>query len=484
MTGTIIAVAVHAVIELAVIIRVMLRPHREPASRIAWIAVVFALPVVGIIAYVLLGETNIGRRRMQRLKQTREILLSLLPAQAAVVPPEDNAELQHLQQRYLPLFLLGQSVNGFAPADGNSGQLMKDSNAGIDAMVADMDDAKEHIHLVFYIWLQDNNGLKVVEALERAARRGVTCRAMMDGLGSRAMVHSKSWKSMAKAGVRLGVALPVGNPLLRPLRGRIDLRNHRKIVVIDNRITYCGSQNCADPEFRIKPKFAPWVDILVRLEGPVVQQNQLVFASDWMTYVEEDIRQLIRLPCAGATDGFIAQVIATGPTGRGSAMPETFIAVMHAARRQLTITTPYFVPNEAIMSALCSAAHRGVQTTLIVPASNDSREVAAASRSYYKDLLEAGVYIHEFTAGLLHAKTITVDHEISLIGSANMDRRSFDLNYENNILLHDKALTRAIMERQQEYVESSEPVTLDSVSRWSIGQRLKNNVMGMLGPVL
>jgi len=136
------------------------------------------------------------------------------------------------------------------------------------------------VHLCFYIWLSDNNGCKVVEALKRAAGRGITCRVMADDIGSRTMIHSEHWKAMKEAGVNLAILLPVGNPLLRPLKGRIDLRNHRKVVVIDGSITYCGSQNCADPEFRVKPKYAPWVDVMIRFEGAIVTQNQYIFASD------------------------------------------------------------------------------------------------------------------------------------------------------------------------------------------------------------
>jgi cardiolipin synthase len=165
-------------------------------------------------------------------------------------------------------------------------------------------------------------------------------------------------------------------------------------------------------------------------------------------------------------------------------MPEFFASLMFAARRDLTITTPYYVPNEAMQSALCACGRRGVKTRLILPARNDSWIVAAASRSYYEDLLEAGVEIHEFQAGLLHAKTLTLDGQISFIGSANMDRRSFDLNYENNVLIQDPAFTAAIRERQESYLAQSRPVTLAMVATWPGWRRLWNNTIAMLGPVL
>ena len=206
-------------------------------------------------------------------------------------------------------------------------------------MVADIDAAQDHVHLTAYIWLPDNNGLKMVEALKRAAARKVICRTMADGLGSRSMIASEHWKAMQEAGVQVATALAIGNPLLRPLQGRIDLRNHRKILVIDNRITYCGSQNCADPEFRIKAKFAPWVDAMMRFEGPIARQNQHLFASDWMAQVDDDLNDLLRQPLAPADSGFTAQVIGTGPTVRNSAMPELFETLMYTARRELVITT-------------------------------------------------------------------------------------------------------------------------------------------------
>ncbi len=462
-------------LELAVIARAILRPYRDPASRIAWVVVIAVLPVVGIIGYLLFGETNIGRKRVAR---ANEVLASMPPLQGNEDPPPEIAD------RCAPLFGLGETINGFAPVGGNSAHLTADSNAGIDAMVADMDAAREHVHLIFYIWLTDNNGLKVANALKRAAARGVACRAMADGLGSRAMIRSKTWKEMREAGVHVAVALPIGNPLLRPLHGRIDLRNHRKIVVIDDTITYCGSQNCADPEFRVKPKYAPWVDALMRFEGPIARQNQHVFIGDWMTYVDEDIRALLEAPIRATKAGFTAQVIATGPTVRNSAMPETFESLMHAAHRELVVTTPYYVPSEPMQAALCAAAHRQVDTTIIFPARNDSWEVSAASRSYYRELLEAGVKIHEFEGGLLHTKSMTIDGAVTLIGSANMDRRSFDLNYENNILFHDEALTAEMRARQDTYLASSHPVTLAEVDAWSMGRRLWNNTVGMLGPLL
>jgi cardiolipin synthase len=473
-------VIVHYVIVAACMVRILLRPHREPASRLAWLVVVLALPFLGVLAYLLLGETSIGRKRVARLRK----ILDDLPRTEDTPgwdAPENKAELS---ERHTPLFNVGESISGYKPVGGNRARLMKDSDATIDEMVADVDAATNHVHLMFYIWLTDNNGMKMVEALKRAAARGVTCRAMVDDLGSRDLVHSQHWKDMAAAGVHTTSALKIGNPLVRIFDGRVDLRDHRKILVIDNRITYCGSQNCADPAFLPKKKYGPWVDAVMRFEGPIVRQNQHLFASDWMANCDEDISDVLRQPMEAAEPGFTAQVVGTGPTVRNSAMPEMFETLMYAARSELFITTPYYVPNSPMQAALCAAANRGVDTSIIFPALNDDFAVGATSKSYYQDLLTAGVKIYEYQKGILHTKSMTLDGEITLIGSANMDRRSFDLNYENNILLNDPALTADMRARQQDYLADCKVVSLPDVKAWPWTKRLWNNALAIVGPVL
>ena len=419
----------------------------------------------GILAYLLFGEVNIGRRRATRRRSVIEGMPDLFAA-----GPADEANLvAKVPERYAHLFRVGQSVSRMGPVGGNAASLLADSNAAIDAMVADIDAARHHVHLLFYIWLPDRNGCRVVEAMQRAARRGVQCRVMADDLALR------------EAGVQVAALFPIGNPLLRPFTGRIDLRTHRKIVVIDGRVTHCGSQNCADPEFRIKARYAPWVDVMLRFEGPVAAQNQRLFTSDWTSQVGEDLDGLLRQPVAVPRPGISAQVIGTGPTVRYSAMPELFESLMYNARRELVITTPYYVPDESMQTALCAAAYRGVHTTIVFPARNDSWIVAAASGSYYAELLAAGVKVYEYQGGLLHAKSLTLDGEVTLIGSANINRRSFDLNYENNMLFYDAALTVEVRQRQQQYVAGSRRVHADEVAAWPMARRLWKNPLRCWG---
>jgi len=479
MTLTQLGTILLTLAEIVVLVRAILRPHRDPASRLAWAVVIIVVPLVGLVAYLLVGEARISNSRRRRGREIE----ARLPR-----PGCDNGIARTIADGpYAAPFALAGSVDGLGPTCGNQARLAPDSNAAIDAMVADIDGASSTVHLCAYIWLTDHNGCKIKDALIRAASRGVQVRALADALGSRLLIRSQHWNDLIASGAQARVALPVGNPVWTLTRGRVDLRNHRKLLIVDNRLAWCGSQNVADPEFRVKPRYAPWVDIMSRWEGPVACHCQFLFVSDWMGDGGDDISGLLEPSEAtspGSVDGTIAQVIGTGPTVRFDAMPSCFAELIHSARRELVVTTPYFVPDEQVLFALTSAARRGVDTILVLPKRNDSMVVAATSRSYYADLIAAGVKLFEYHCGLLHAKTMVVDGKVGLIGSANLDRRSFELNFENNILFADQAFAAVIRARQAEFLADSDPVTMADVDRFSVIQRFWHNSVAMLSPIL
>ena len=471
-----ISSAVVFVADAATIVRALLRPHREPASRLAWIIAVLALPIVGVILYLFLGEARISGPRRAR---GREI-------NARLPRPSGNYDCtaEKVGGAHWSPFALARTVNKLDPTCENSAHLAADSNAAIDEMVVDIESARQTIHGCFYIWLADNNGLKLKEAFIRAAKRGAQVRLLADALGSRRLIRSDHWKDMRVAGCHARVALPVGNPLWTAIRGRVDLRNHRKQLIVDNRIAWCGSQNAADPEFRIKARYAPWVDVMSRWEGPVARHCQYLFVSDWIAEGGDDISALLCEPPPRRQGGIVAQVLGTGPTAEFDAMPACFSELIHSAREELVVTTPYFIPDEQLLFALTSAGRRGVRTVMLFPKRNDSRIVAGASRSYYKDLIDAGVDIYEFRPGLLHSKTMVVDRCVGLIGSANLDRRSFELNFENNILFDDRAFAGELRARQDEYLAQCDRVTRDDVARYGFVLRLWQNLLATLSPML
>lgn len=462
--------------DAATVIRALLRPHREPASRLAWIIAILALPILGVVLYLLVGETRISGPRRSRGKE--------INARLPRPPGNYECKAEDCDSAHWSPFALASSVNHLDPTTGNTAHLAADSNAAVDQMIEDIDAARQSVHGCFYIWLADHNGLKLKDAFIRAAKRGVQVRLLADALGSRRFIRSRHWKDMEESGCEVRVALPVGNPLWTVIRGRVDLRNHRKLMVVDNRLAWCGSQNCADPEFRIKRRFAPWVDIMSRWQGPAAQQCQYLFVSDWIAEGGEDISDLLRQPLIPADGAIVAQVLGTGPTAEFDAMPACFSELIHSAREELVITTPYFVPDEQLLFALTSAARRRVRTVMLFPKRNDNWIVAAASRSYYNDLIDAGAEIYEFRPGLLHAKTMVVDRCVGLIGSANLDRRSFELNFENNILFEDAGFAAAVRDRQDQYLAQCDRVSRDDVDRYGIVLRLWQNLLATLSPML
>ncbi|PNK59583.1 cardiolipin synthase [Psychrobacter sp. FDAARGOS_221] len=465
---------------LLISLRVLSRHDLTSSARLAWLVVLFIVPYFGVVVYWMFGEVHLGLNFQYRHEKIKQRLQDSFPQ----VLGQQSTLQQVVAPEYQTALSYASSVTGFQTTLGNKAQLMADAKHTQQQMIADFDAATDHIHVLYYIWLEDGMGTDVANALIRAAQRGVTCRAMVDGLGSRKLIKSDLWQAMRQAGVEVSVALPIDNIIKVLLLSRLDLRNHRKITIIDGKIGYVGSRNSADPEFRVKPKYAPWVDIMLRVQGPVVAQNQMLFASDWLMQNPDTRLDSFPFITTQQPDGCAAQVFADGPSQRQGTTPQFLSTLMSQAKHSLTISTPYFVPDFTLLNMLCSVALRGVDVKIIFPKHNDSFIVAATSHSYYWQMLQAGIKIYEYRSGLLHAKTFTVDGQISLIGSTNLDLRSFDLNYENNMIFYDTTLTEKIRRRQQQYIDDSDEVSLHQVEAWPFYYRIWTNVVATMGPLL
>ena len=474
---TTIFLALNYVVAWTVVLRVLTRQRMEPSVRIAWIMVVEAVPFVGILAYLLFGEVRIAHAERQRAQDIRARLSGMwVPSPSAVTdPPEWIAGITATVQ----------AVGGMVPVAGNRLRLLAETDDGFDAMIDAIDAARDHVHVLFYIWIDDTSGRRVAAALCAAARRGVACRVIVDAIGSRRFTRSVAWRQMQADGVGLVVAMPTGFSPLRALSRRLDLRNHRKIVLIDNEIGFTGSRNAADMAFSLKPRYAPWVDIWLSVEGPVVRQMQGVFLADWMSYTGRDLGEEM-LDAVPAVDdpGLVAQVLATGPDRRAGNVSDCILAMLAVARKQVVITTPYYVPTVALDTAIQACARRGVAVTLILPARNDSLLVRGASEGFYFGLLRAGVQILLFEQGLLHAKLVTVDGRVAMLGSGNLDRRSFELNYEMNLVVAGESFTGELDQRQQSYAARSRVLALAEVESWSFWRRIRNNLLALAAPLL
>lgn len=471
-----LVVFLHYAVALAVSVRVLLRPRLEPAVRLSWILVIELVPLVGIIAYFLFGEIRMRGAEVETMASVRARLSGLwTPSPEAVRQPPALAA---------PVIAANRATTGFGATTGNHTMLLAEDDSAIDDLVAAIDGARDHLHMLFYIWLDDSSGRAVARAAIRAAGRGVKVRAVIDAFGSRSFGRSAAWREMRAAGCECVEALPLGLPIIGGLFQRMDLRNHRKIVVIDNCLGFTGSRNCSDKAFAVKPRFAPWIDVFLRIEGPVVRQMQAVFLQDWMSYTGEDLGEMLRMVPPAAAPGEIGQVVATGPDNRQGSLSDCMATMIYAARERLVITTPYYVPDASLDSAIRTAARRGVDVTMILPARNDSLVVQATSEGFYYGLVSAGVKLMLFEGGLLHAKIITADGEMAMIGSANMDRRSFQLNYEMNMLLVSQEATGVLDARQASYVARARPITLAEIRGWSRWRRLRNNLLALATPIL
>lgn len=462
-------------VQLCLAALVLVRGPQRQSSALAWILLILLVPVFGALCFLVFGDVRTGQSRRRR---HREIVTHIRAAAARFPCPARAAELP---DTYRPIANLGYLVGESEPHAGNLLDLHADTERFVAALVADLDAATDHCHLLTYIFLGDETGREIAAGLARAAARGVRCRLLLDAAGSRRFLLSPLRRELERSGVRVVAALP---RRLRIGATRIDLRNHRKIAVVDGRVGYTGSHNMASASFAMKPRFAPWVDATVRIAGPAVRDLQELFVQDWYMETGELLDECMGLVPPPHDPGIPVQVIGTGPDSRHEAIVRLIQAAFHLAREELILTTPYFVPDEGTLDALLTAAERGVRTVLVLPRRNDSLLVGAASRSLYQLLLDSGVEIHEFTGGLLHAKTITVDRSLALVTTANLDRRSFELNYEVSLVVFDSDFASRLRFLQSGYLELSDQVDARAWSRRGWARKIAQNAAGVFAPIL
>ena len=465
------------VVNAVFVVFVLLRPRVRQPSSLAWILVIVAIPVGGIVLYLAVGEVRTGSRRKRRHRTIqRDIRAAVQKAWSATsrtaVVPWGTESIARLAR-------LGDETQ---PRQGNRLALLATADSFVQSLVADIDAAERHVHLLFYIYLDDVVGQAVAEALIRARKRGISCRLLVDNVGSSDFLKSRLCRELRDAGVQVVAALPTR--ITQIVSIRFDMRNHRKIGVVDGRVGYTGSHNVASEHFHPKPRFAPWVDATLRIEGPAVRDLQALFIEDWYMDTTENLDHMIAYTPEEHPDGRIVQIVGTGVNSQNQALVRVIQSAIHMAREELIMTTPYFVPDEGTLAAITTAAIRGVRTIIVVPARNDSPLVALASRSFYDTLMDAGAEVHEFTSGLLHAKTITVDRDFALVSTANLDRRSFEINFEISTLIYDSDFASQLRLLQMRYLEDC--VRVDA-ARWAARRwprRLAENVAGLVSALL
>lgn len=474
-------IVVYLLIVVVLGIRVIMQ-RRPPGVSAAWLLSLILLPYVGAALYLLIGERALGRRRSARALAMRGAVahwFDRLLGQTA-------AAMGAVEPRWAPMRDLAAGAAGSAAVLGNRLSLLDDAERILQSIIVDIDSARQMCLLEFYIWNPGGTADDVAEALIRAARRGIPCRVLLDDVGSAEFFDSDWPRRMRSAGIELCNALPAG--LVRALFRRIDLRLHRKLVIVDRRLAYTGSLNLVDPRcFKQSAGVGRWVDAMVRIEGPVVDALAGLFAWDWAMETGEDF-PVPGEPQVGAPqkpgEHAVVQTVPSGPSFEAPAIVQLLLSAVYGARKELTLTTPYFVPDEPLIGALRAAAQRGVRVRLIVPEKVDSFLARQASRAFYGDLLDAGVEILQFRGGLLHTKSVVVDRELALFGTLNLDMRSFMLNFEVTLIIYGGSFAERLAMLQAGYAEQSEPIDRQEWRRRPALQRFFENVMHLVSPLL
>jgi cardiolipin synthase len=472
----------HFAVQVFLSIRVIMN-RQAVGTTLAWIILVFAIPVFGPILYLLIGELRLGRNRVKRITALKSTISKRLNA---LDPIGQQIDWTPLGAACEQLSRAGRNTLQVPALPGNHLELVSDWQVIFDRMVADIDAAKISCDFQFYIWSPGGRSDDVIAAIERACARGVACRVMVDSLGSRTFLRSADCQRLRDAGARVLDAMP-GSLWRLPLV-RFDLRMHRKIVLIDDQIGWTGSLNLVDPRyFKKDAGFGQWVDAMVRVQGPAIEALAITFQTDW--YIESESVEQLLPDLTGDQKNVhvghsVVQVLPSGPAFSVEAIEQILIMAIYSARQELVITSPYFVPSEALYMALASAAQRGVRVIVILPAKVDSILVRYASRAFKGYLLDAGVKIALFEGGLLHTKSVTIDGISSLFGSLNMDPRSLRLNFEITLVVHDEKFTRQLRELQQSYLNQSTWMDAEVWHRRGSMAKFVENTAQLLGPLL
>lgn len=465
---------------------------RQYGVTLAWLIVILFLPFFGALIYLFLGENRIGETRAKRANESLGHYLKWLESLQTFNP----VDWSKLPPSLEPIHIQADTLLGIPTMNGNRLELIEKPERIMHAIIQDIDAAQSTCHLQFYIWHEGGTADEVVAALIRAAKRGITCRVLIDSIGSNDFLKGSKVQELRLAGVQVEEALPAG--FFKALFVRVDIRNHRKIVVIDGKIAYTGSQNLIDPGFfKQTSGVGQWVDIMVRIQGPVVEALAGTFISDWFMEADserdrshsldqdiEHIRQIADIKHQDTVGDIPIQLVPSGPGFAPDAIHHLLLTTIYASRKKICLTTPYFVPDESILTALKSAALRGVAVTIIVPEKNDSKLVHHASWARYEELIRSGVSIKLFVGGLLHSKTITVDDDFALLGSVNLDMRSLWLNFEITLFIYNQPFTKELLAIQTRYADDSRLLTLEELSLRSKKERFFQSASLIIGPLL
>lgn len=464
---------------------VLFQQRRGPSTTVAWLLTLVFLPVVGLVLFWLLGTTRLDQvargsavasARVRQVLAKHSVHRSLTPQRGS-----------HADPRTEMLLKLGEHLTSTPASTGNHVELLMNGAATYRSMLQAISGAQHHVHVLFYIIQPDATGQSLRRLLTQKARAGVEVRVLCDAIGSMALPMD-FWRPLIEAGGKAAFFRPVLSRLAYRLRqrDRIDFRNHRKVVVVDGSVGFTGGINVGREYLGLDPNIGHWRDTHLRINGPAALGLQQTFAEDWLYATDELLESPDYFPGEGfPADGqAVVQVIDSGPDRNWSPIVHLFCQAIALSQKRVWITNPYFVPTVVLKTVLLTAALRGVDVRLLLPKKADHMLVSVASRSYYPELLEAGIQIYEYRRGFVHSKTMVIDDWLASVGSANMDIRSFHLNFELNAFVYGAETAQALAKQFLHDLQQAERVDPEEYFDLGLTRQLAHSVGRLLSPLL
>ena len=481
--GLTITVLLALIVDFSVrVVAIIVVPrNRRPMSGMAWLLTIFFVPYLGVLLFLLIGYRTLPKKRLAMQEEINRFIQGSTEGM-------ERVRRDHPWPSWLESVVeLNRNLGAMPLVGDNTASVIGEYQVAFDTMIADIDLAKKYVHVEFYILSLDHTTAPFFTALENAHKRGVTVRVLMDHIQSmRKPGFHQTKKRLTDAGIHWELMLPV-----QPFRGkwqRPDLRNHRKLLIIDGLVGFMGSQNIIDRSYNMRSNIRrglQWKDFMTRLEGPIVSGLGAIFITDWYSETNElltrDIEPMHPRP---VTDALDCQVVPSGPGFKGENNLRLFLALLYYAQDRIIITSPYFVPDESMMYAITTATQRGLHVELFVSEIGDQAVVYHAQRSYYEELLTAGVHIYMYKAPyILHAKHFTIDDEVAVVGSSNMDQRSFSLNMEVSLMVRGRSFVRNLRAMEDENRLNSRELTLEEWRKQPLRSTILDNLARLTSAV-
>lgn len=454
--------------------------RKNATSTWAWLMVLFFLPVVGFLLYLIFGRKLSGQRIFTWDTKSRLGVKKEVNAQIEALKRDEFRFKQEPLNKYRDLLYLHLKNDDAIYTQDNHVDIFVDGTEKFNALIKDLEQAQDHIHIQYYIIRHDDLGTRIADVLVQKAREGVEVRFLYDDMGSRRLSR-KYIKRLKEAGVQVDAFFP---PKIPKINFKINFRNHRKLAIIDGKIGYIGGFNIGDEYLGKNHKFGYWRDTHLRVVGSAVRSMQTRFILDWNQASRHDIVYEDRFYASEPAGDVGIQIVSSGPDSDWEQIKYGYIKMISSAKDYVYIQTPYFIPDESLMDTLRIAALSGVKIKIMIPNKPDHPFVYWATLSYVGELLNNGAEIYIYQNGFLHAKTIIVDGKISSVGTANIDVRSFRLNFEVNAFLYDKEIAKKLVEAFQKDIELSTQMTKQLYQKRSIGIRFKESISRLLSPIL